>query len=63
MKATVLKNKPHQFDDVVEHRSLPKSDDTPVDPATNRRIARDLRFRHFVAHQREFYFLNQSNHW
>jgi hypothetical protein len=32
----------------------------PIDPATQRPIARDLRFHHRVAHQREFYFLNQN---
>ena len=32
-----------------------------IDPATNRPIVRDLRYRKFVAHQREFYFLNHPD--
>lgn len=29
-----------------------------IDPVTQLPIPRDLRFHHFVAHRREFYFLN-----
>lgn len=31
----------------------------PIDPDTERPVVRDLRFHKFVAHQREFFFLNQ----
>lgn len=32
-----------------------------IDPATHRPVVRDLRFHRFVAHQREFYFLNHCD--
>lgn len=55
IKAKIKKTEPPR----VSTWRLVSSDTAPaVDPATGRPVVRDLRFRKFVAHQRELYFLN-----
>lgn len=42
-------------------RAVPKAAEQTaafIDPATQHLVVRDLRFHHFVAHQREVYFQN-----
>lgn len=50
-------NIPPTHDDQA-HGAVIKAAEALIDPATGRPVVRDLRFREFVAHQRDFYFLN-----
>lgn len=34
-----------------------------IDPATGWPVVRDARFHRFVAHQREYYFLNHAGNY
>lgn len=51
------------FAGVRNDRARHKAGETSVDPATGKPVARDLRFHRFVAHQREFYFLNHTGNY
>jgi|JI6StandDraft_1071083.scaffolds.fasta_scaffold557701_2 hypothetical protein len=61
MNAPIQKPKPLSNAPVGKYRPVRKAEDVLVDPATNRPVVRDLRFREFVAHRREFYFLNHCD--
>lgn len=45
-------------DNAQAHSPQTKADEALIDPATGRPVVRDLRFREFVAHQRDACFLN-----
>lgn len=48
-------------DNTGNQRPPRKVDAALIDPATNRPVVRDLRYHKFVAHQRDFYFLNHRD--
>jgi hypothetical protein len=58
MKKPVHKHKILPAHDGPAHGPATKADEASIDPATGRPVVRDLRFREFVAHQRDLYFLN-----
>jgi len=58
MKTPARKTEEFPDGNTGNQRPPRKVEATLVDPATNRPVVRDLRFREFVAHRREFYFLN-----
>jgi len=58
MKKPVQKHKMPSADSAQANTPETTVDEVLIDPATGRPVVRDLRFREFVAHQRDCYFLN-----
>lgn len=61
MKTTARKTGEFPGDNPGNQRPPRKVEAVLIDPATNRPVVRDLRYREFVAHRREFYFLNHRD--
>lgn len=59
MKLSTLKTERPVTDKAHDYSPSGQSDKPVIDPDTGQPVVRDLRFHRFVAHQREFYFLNQ----
>ena len=60
MKATLENTELRLTGHTRDHSPRKQAEEVLIDLETHQPIVRDLRYHHFVAHQRERYFLNQN---